>query len=195
MSEHRDAAPRILGTKRGFPIYSANPSVTGEVPTRGARRRLGQERKGLLLDAGAGEIFGQGSAIIYEWEEVDAERFVKLYLDGMKQAADLTKAGLTLFRVVYQEIREHPNNDTVQLSHYGLRERIPEITERNYHRGLQELLQKQFLFRSPYDGTFFINIRYMFNGDRLGFVKAYRLKRPKRREPTIEGQLALDGVA
>jgi hypothetical protein len=37
-------------------------------------------------------------------------------------------------------------------------------------------LDKEFLFRSPEDGTFFVNIRYMFNGDRLAFVKAYHLK-------------------
>jgi len=29
------------------------------------------------------------------------------------------------------------------------------------------------LLRTPYEGTFFINIRYMFNGDRLAFVKGY----------------------
>jgi hypothetical protein len=37
-------------------------------------------------------------------------------------------------------------------------------------------LKKEFLYRSPWDGTFFVNIRYMFNGDRLAFVKAYHLQ-------------------
>jgi hypothetical protein len=41
---------------------------------------------------------------------------------------------------------------------------------------LRELLDKEFLYRSPADETVFINIRYMFNGDRLAFVKAYHLK-------------------
>ena len=42
--------------------------------------------------------------------------------------------------------------------------------------GFRELLQKEFLYRSPEDGTFFVNIRSMFNGDHLAFVKAYHLK-------------------
>ena len=43
---------------------------------------------------------------------------------------------------------------------------------------------------------FFVNIRYMFNGDRLAFVKAYHRKSPDRRKhKAVEGQLALEGVA
>jgi hypothetical protein len=42
--------------------------------------------------------------------------------------------------------------------------------------GCANCSQKEFLYRSPYDGQFFVNIRYMFNGDRLAFVKGYHLK-------------------
>ncbi len=45
-------------------------------------------------------------------------------------------------------------------------------------------MEKEFLFRSPYDGTFFVNIRFMFNGDRLAFVKGYKLKKD---QPTLPG--------
>ena len=41
---------------------------------------------------------------------------------------------------------------------------------------IRDLLEKEFLFRSPSDGVFFVNIRFMFNGDRLAFVKTYHLK-------------------
>jgi hypothetical protein len=47
------------------------------------------------------------------------------------------------------------------------------------------LLEKEFLFRSPYDGTVFVNIRFMFNGDRLAFVKGYK------RKPEVQGSLPL----
>ena len=33
-------------------------------------------------------------------------------------------------------------------------------------------------------GLFFVNIRFMFNGDRLAFVKGYRLK---KEQPTLPG--------
>jgi hypothetical protein len=50
------------------------------------------------------------------------------------------------------------------------------------------LLEKEFLFRSPSEGAFFVNIRFMFNGDRLAFVKSYHLKDSSRQEelPLVE---------
>jgi hypothetical protein len=53
--------------------------------------------KGLVVDNGSGEILRHGGAMVSEWEEVDKERFVKLYLAGLKQAVRLTKAGLAVF--------------------------------------------------------------------------------------------------
>jgi len=169
--------PDVLGEKRGFPIYKANPSVPPKDQIAKPRRsRLGDDRKGLVFDEGTGEIVGRGGAILYEWEEVDKERFVKLFLSGLKQASGLSKAGLAIFEVVYNQVRENPNSDTVHLSFVGAASDIDGLNDRTYRRGLRELLEKEFLYRSPYDGMFFVNIRYMFNGDRLAFVKGYHLK-------------------
>jgi hypothetical protein len=56
------------------------------------------------------------------------------------------------------------------------------ISDRTYQRGVRELLEKEFLYRSPSDGVFFVNIRFMFNGDRLAFVKTYHLKDASRQQ-------------
>lgn len=55
-------------------------------------------------------------------------------------------------------------------------EDAPALTPVTYRRGLRELLEKEFLYLTPYQGLFFVNIRYMFNGDRLAFVKGYQRK-------------------
>jgi hypothetical protein len=110
---------------------------------------------------------------------VDAERFVKLFMAGLKQATGLSKAGLSIFEVVYSQLRERPNNDKVEMSFYLARKHSPGLVERTYQRGLRELLDREFLYRSPSEGLFFVNIQYMFNGDRLAFVKAYHLKGAK----------------
>jgi hypothetical protein len=107
--------------------------------------------------------------------QVDKECFAKLFLAGVKQAAGLSKAGLAIFEVVYNLLRESPNSDEVKLNLYVASDQIGDIAERTYQRGLRELLDKEFLYRSPSEGVFFVNIRYMFNGDRLAFVKAYHL--------------------
>jgi hypothetical protein len=180
MTEKRSSEPETIGEKRGFPVYESNPSVPlkGGI-ARNRKRQLGNERKGLVIDDGTGEILGRGVAIAYEWEEVDAEKFVKLYLAGVKQAGELTKPGLLMFEVVYKQLRDNPNTDSVNISLYTAQKLKPELTDRNYQRGLRELLEKKFLFHSPYGGVFFVNIQYIFNGDRLAFVQGYHLKGAK----------------
>jgi len=167
--------PEVISERRGIKVYTSNPSI----PAKGdialpRKRQIGDEHKGLVIDDGSGEILGRGMAIAYEWEEVDSERFVKLFLAGLKQASGLSKAGLAVFELVYNAMRESPKQDTVRLSVL-----TAGLKRTTYYDGLRELLEKEFLYRSPYDGTFFINIRYMFNGDRLAFVKAYHLKGAK----------------
>jgi len=71
-------------------------------------------------------------------------------------------------------MREKPGTDKIELSQYFAQDRG--LNERTFRRGLRELLEKEFLYRSTSDGVFFINITYMFNGDRLGFVRTYHMK-------------------
>jgi hypothetical protein len=169
-----------VSQKRGVPIYRTNPSIPSETEIkRNKRTQIGTDAKGLVLDSGTGEILGHGGAIAYEWEEVDKERFVKLYLAGLKQAAGLSKAGLAIFEIVYNQLRENPGKDTVMLS--AAETILPRAT---YFRGLRELLDREFLYKSTYDSAYFVNIRFMFNGDRLAFVKGYRLK---KEQPTLPG--------
>jgi hypothetical protein len=117
-----------------------------------------------------------GGMGFYEFEELDNTRFVKLFLEGVKQAAGLSKAGLFVFELIYRQVQDTPNTDKVELNFYLAAKKIDGLTERTYQRGVRELLDREFLFRSPSDGVFFVNIRYMFNGDRLAFVKGYKRK-------------------
>lgn len=161
-----------IRTKHGITVYRTNPSVPAPSEiARSKRVQIGDTHKGFVVDNGTGEILGRGAAFAYEFEEVDKERFVKLYLAGLKQASGLSKAGLAVFEIVYRALRESPGKDTVNLS-----QDMSNLAPATYRRGLRELLEKEFLYRSPYDGTFFVNIRFMFNGDRLAFVKGYRLR-------------------
>ena len=176
----------VLGEHRGYPIYETNPSVPAKgAITRSRKKQIGDEQRGMLIADGTGEVIGRGTAVTYEWEEVDAERFVKLFLSGLKQATDLTKSGLMIFEIVYNQLRENPNSDQVPLSFYSASKAIPNLAQRTYSRGLRELLEKEFLYRSPFPGMFFVNIRYMFNGDRLAFVKAYHLKGARKNDAQL----------
>ncbi len=132
----------------------------------------------MIVDNSTGEIKGIGGMGFWWEEEVDSSRFVKLLLDGIKQAAGLSKTGIQVFELVYLQMREHPGADEIKLNQYVAKDHG--MSDRNYQRGVRELLEKEFLYRSPSDGVFFVNIRFMFNGDRLAFVKSYHLKGAER---------------
>jgi hypothetical protein len=92
-----------------------------------------------------------------------------------------------VFELVYREIQANPGRDEIKLNQYVAKDH--NINDRTYQRGVRELLEKEFLYRSPSDGVFFVNIRFMFNGDRLAFVKSYHLKGASR-----QGELPLAEV-
>ena len=172
--------------RRGKPIYAANPSVPAkECLVTKRKSKIGSDRRGIIINDGTGEILGDGSATYYEFEEVDSERFVKLYLAGVRKAADLTKAGLSVFEWVYFQLMARPNSDEVKLSPDDPSLGMARAT---FFRGLKELLDREFLYNSLWEGTYYVNIRYLFNGDRLAFVKGYQRKKagqPKVSVPSI----------
>jgi hypothetical protein len=144
-----------------------------------------------VIDRGTGEVLGRGAAVIYEWEEVDQERFVKLFIGGLKKAAGLSKTGLALFETIYQQMREKPNTDQVMLSHLSAPKNMKKSS---YYAGVAELLDREILYRSQFDGTFFVDINCMFNGDRLAFVKGYHLKGSQPELPLPEPQQIEQGT-
>jgi len=177
MAENSQNVLPAIRQKRGVTIYTSNPSVPSKDEiSRTRRTQFGNDRKGLVIDDGTGEILGRGGAYMYEFEEVDKERFVKLFLDGVRKTAGLSSTGLMIFELIYNQVRENPNSDEIKMSFMVAQDRLPKIAERTYRRGVRELLDKEVIFRSPVEGVFFVNIRCMFNGDRLAFVKAYHLK-------------------
>jgi len=177
-----DAPGNQISTKRGFPVYRTNPSVpqTKGLPTRTRRINVPGGKGAVIVDNSTGEIKGLGGVGFWWEEEVDSSRFVKLFLDGIKQAAGLSKAGMQVFELVYYEMRANPGSDEIKLNQYVAKDHG--LADRTYQRGVRELLEKEFLYRSPSDGVFFVNIRFMFNGDRLAFVRSYHLKEACRQQ-------------
>jgi len=188
MSKERQNA-LVVSKKQGVAVYASNPSLPdADEIRRNKAVRFGTEKRGFVVNTSDGEVVGFGGANFYEFEEVDSEKFVKMYLAGIKQTAGLSKSGLTIFEIVYLSVQAHPNVDTVNLNFYTASLQCEGLTLRTYQRGLRELLSREVLFRSPLTDTYFINIRCLFNGDRLAFVKGYL------RKPMVpnQGQLTLN---
>lgn len=180
-------------TRRGFRLYETNPSLDKTLPTRSKFRIPATSGGAVIVAQESGVILGKGAIGFVEETEVDAEEFVKIYLAGVRKYGELSKAGALLFEYVYHQMSgvDAKDRDTVALNFLWAKKWKPDMSERTYQRGLSELLTKQFLFRSMSSDLYFVNVRFMFNGDRIALVQSYRRKQV-RKENLLQSELPLD---
>ena len=134
----------------------------------------------MIVHPDSGEILGKASVAFMQSEEVDQQKFVKLYINGIKSMTGLTSSGAALLELIVTQLHERPDSDQVYLSAFDASEHG--LKERTYHRALQEILSKNIIFASSITGVFFINIQYLFNGNRLHFVKSFYKAGTKKNE-------------
>lgn len=125
----------------------------------------------MLVKSNTGEI---ASPIAGFWEskEIDSASFVKLFISGVRALAELSSAGTRVFEVLYLEMQKNVGKDEAYLSYTGLRK--GQMGRSTFTRGLSELIDKRFIAAQAKVGWYWINPDYVFNGDRLAFVKEYR---------------------
>ena len=173
----QEVAAKPVSMRRGKAVYETNPSVVeGNFPLRISTGKQKHGGSAYMVSADTGQVLGTGAFGFVEEKVLDNEQFVKVYLDGIKKYGELSKAGAQLFEFVYREISgmSGKDKDTVVLNFFLAQRWKPDLTRRTYERGMNELLEKGFLFRSVGADMYFVNVRFMFNGDRMVVVKAYR---------------------
>lgn len=160
-----------LHTRRGITLYGTNPFMV-EVKTR-TRRVTNKRGNMMLVSADTGEVQAP-IAGFWEGEEVDSAKFVKLFVSGVKALKELTSPGTKVFEVLYLRIQESIGKDRVFISYPDLDQATTPMSPSTYKRGLAELIQKGFIAATPTQGWYWLNPEYVWNGDRLAFVKEYR---------------------
>jgi hypothetical protein len=177
-------------TRYGHPIYDHNPSLSEPFPVRIRPSKPTKMSGAYMVAPGTGEVISRGAFGFVEEKEVDSEEFVKIYLAGIRQYGELSKAGALLFEFVYKTLsgKDAKDKDTVTLNFLLAKRWNDSLSKRTYERGMTELLEKGFLYRSLAADTYFVNVRFMFNGDRMVLVQSYRRKSPS----SAQSELPLD---
>jgi hypothetical protein len=167
-----EATPEIQ-TRRGLVLYPSNPfvSLAATNTKQRTRRRIVNGNSMMLTNDGSGELVTGG---FWQAEEVDASKFVKLYIGGVKAFKDLSSAGTKVFEVLYNEVQNGIGRDKVFLSFAMVNQVSTPMSVATYTRGMKELMIKKFLAPSEITCIYWLNPDYMWNGDRLAFVKEYR---------------------
>lgn len=144
-----------------------------------------------VMDTGTGEV--HPSAAIMVSEDVDEAQFVKIFAPTIAAAYSLTKTAMRVFQeilVQYQKMKMSGGYvEDVRLFWFdgGLDGRALGMSEKTFQRGLKALLENQFIYpRQP--GIYWVNPALFFRGDRVRFIKEYRIKggSPDRDPQTVD---------
>lgn len=192
-----------LTTLSAAPAYENNPFMENaqllDLKTTGRVARSRAKPGEIFLPA-TGETIGKCDGF-YSRKEVDAEQFIKLYLDGTGHLSRMTPSGLAVFQALYVLMLPQHGKDQINVTQQLAEKRFG-ITRSTYFRGMSDLLHAGFIAKSDIQGIFWINPAFIFNGDRLRFVKDYdrketraellaagvRLERKENAQLTIKGK-------
>lgn len=185
-------------TRRGLQVFKENPFVQEAIENQkgGVKRIIGKTQDRMMVVSGdTGEVIAPAG--FWQYQEVDKTQFVKLYINGVKAIADLSPAGTKVFALLYTEMQKNVGKDKVYLSFSAMDKDEAGMSQATFTRGMKELIEKNFVAPTLSVGWYFINPDYMWNGDRLAFVKEYRLKKQNtdadfRVELEKRGQLRID---
>jgi hypothetical protein len=170
-------------SRRGFRKYDTNPSVPLHLDASRKNRRIeGVDGNFMVIaDGMTGEIAAESKHVgFYTVDYADKEKFVKLFVNGVKAFSGLSAAGIKVFEVLYREVQDRANTDTVTIN-YEAATKALKMARATFFRGVKELMLREFIYESRIPYQYFININYLFNGNRLAFVKEFRLKEQKKK--------------
>lgn len=170
MSDKKEAMSR-----RGLPRYSENPSIVSAASNSktGTKRLTNKAGDRFMVVSEHGEVMAPVG--FHQVVPVDKTQFVKLYVNGVKAFQGLSAAGTKVFELIYSIVQGSPGADRFYLHFMSVEEHNLTISYRTFHRGLGELLKKEFVFESMTPNLYFLNVDYLFNGNRMAFIKEYRL--------------------
>lgn len=175
------------GSKKryGAVVFEANPFLDPYKIKTKEKRITGKKENMVMVKEDDGQVVGQAAGF-WTSKTVDSEQFVKLFVEGVRQLADLTNAGTKVLAIVLEEVQKNLGRDLIYLNSEMVGGRISQPT---YSRGIKELIEKDFIAAAKLGmNWWYINPNFIFNGDRLRFVIDYDKSSAKKK--TIQGRVA-----
>ena len=152
--------------------HQNNPFMQVPEPFVGIKTKKIMGKSGnFMIKKDSGEVVSD-IAGFWHAEEVDSTKFLKLYVNGVKAFSNLSTKGTKVFELMYHEMQRNIGKDKIYLnfSSIDINEHIAKTT---FYDGVSELVEKKFLAPTTLLHWFWVNPDYVWNGDRLSFVKTY----------------------
>lgn len=136
----------------------------------------------IIVNQNTGEF--QGTPVLIRKRKVDANRFVKMYINTMTAWLSLSPKAQKMLKAIINNMK--PNSDIVRLdpnsqttkSETGLNSKV------SIYGGLDELIDRNIIAKAQYVDQFYINPSVMFSGDRIMFIELL--------ERAVNGELSED---
>ena len=177
-------------SKRGLAKYDQNPFLLNAARnTKSGVKRI-MDKSGsrmMVVTEDTGEIVA--SAEFWQTQEVDKTQFVKLYVNGVRTFRDLTGAGTKVFEVLYLKVQEATGKDFLYISFVEVDQQVTPMSKATFMKGMKELILKGFIAESMAQNKYYLNPDYMWNNDRLAFVKDYIKKQSPTKKTTDQIEL------
>lgn len=156
--------------------YETNPYMdTGNPIVKSKTKRITNNQGNYMVKNDTGEVVAS-IAGFWQAEEVDSSQFLKLYVNGVKAFSGLSTKGTKVFELMYYEMQKEIGKDKIYLNFNAIDPHI-KIAKTTFYDGIAELVEKKFLAPTTFPHWFWVNPDYIWNGDRLSFVKTYVRKR------------------
>lgn len=167
---------RVKSRKTGVTVYKENPFWDVTQVDLGTKRVT--IAGGFIADTETGE--GIHHAGIHRIEEVDEDKFVKLFTQNIRVFFDLSAPSLKVLQLLIIALQDNKDADGIWLSWFDVEEQSQQlnlgISKTTFHRGLKEMLQKGFIAEAEKPNFYWINPHLFFNGSRMTFIREYRKK-------------------
>jgi hypothetical protein len=167
-----------------YSLNKANPFLDDTLQhiEKGEKTLLfGQKNPDLIIDS---DSQVKGHSLFARKVSVDKAKFMKVFMSGLSNWFDLSKAGIKVFAYVANQVE--PNRDTFMFSLERCKDFTGYKSDKMVFSGLAELAENKFIARGENPFVYYINPTVFFNGDRLTFVEQYEVEQPAELK---EGQI------
>lgn len=168
-----------------YSLNKVNPFLADTVQhiEKGEKTLLfGQKNPDLIIDSDS-QI--KGHSLFARKVQVDKAKFMKVFMTGLSNWFDLSKAGIKVFAYVANQVE--PNRDSFIFSLERCKDFTGYKSDKMIFSGLAELAENKFIARGENPFIYYINPTVFFNGDRLTFIEQYELERKEESDKKLEG--------
>lgn len=111
---------------------------------------------------------------------VDSEEFIKIFIKEMDAIFDLSKASQKVFAYMLSRVKY---NDILMLKIEECQKKIGYRSKGPIFKSVAELIQKEFIAKTPNQFVYWINPKLFYKGDRLVVMREYRKAKQKEISP------------